>query len=164
MNKKDENIDNIIGSLLDENSAKDFKLHQEFAKGLFSASSTPEPDDAIIQDIKKQMAFETSKRHHSLIIRYAAAAAIILAVSIAAVLYFNTATVQTSNTALLTAKQWESTNLEIDDTDFFEISLAINDISSNLEDVEQNGFTDLSASINDLESDFENYNDQLWKG
>ncbi len=159
MNNENENLDNLLEGFYSPEQASQFKQDMQSASDLLAANPAPNPSDHLINKIKTDIS-KTQKHHH---LRYTAAAAILILLSLSASIYvFNKS--QDNYKQLLSDAQWQSSDLSLDDTDLLEMQTALNNISDQLENFDQFGYSELSQNIDQLESDFTDLEENFWKG
>jgi hypothetical protein len=158
-NINNENLKKLLKDFYDEEQSLDFIHSMEFAEKILSSTKEPAPSQRVIDSIKRRIA---KGRNHQLRWELSAAAAVLIITALSAVKIFNEKSAGYQGT--ITATQWKSSNLSIDDKDFFAINNGIDDVSEQMLTFDNESNNELSNSVVDLETDMIDLENNFWKG
>jgi len=159
MDKNSDNLDHLLSQFFSSNDCETFKDNLRFADEQFRLH---QPKSSVsIEQIKANLAGTISARSF-FSLRYqipAAAAAVIVTAASVFFIFHND-----QYRSRITAHQWQSSNLAVDDIDLLQIRNDIESISSELSNCQQNDNSELANSLTELENDFIDLDKNFWKG
>lgn len=169
MNKENENLDELFGQFYEDEQAKEVAEDIRQGEQILRDNPSPQPTAELLADIKSKMAIELSKkprRGYSILLKFAAAAAVIL---IAVLATHNFVDQQPKSTTLATVDAlpravWESDDLSIDDKTLADLSADIEDLEQQILALNdyQNG--EEFFSTDEIEMELLDISSDFWKG
>lgn len=168
-----ENLEELLAKFYDAAEAKQAAQEILKAEQILRASPAAEPSEALIADIKSQIAMRLAQRRASarrlVLAKAVAVAAVFVILALVAVRFFNQSRPMERGhspvPAMISQEVWESSDIAADDPDLATLSAQIEEVARNLlsvrldEDGDGNGeaVVDIEVKLIEIESNF-------WKG
>lgn len=170
-----ENLEELLAKFYDAAEAKQAAQEIREAEQILRASPAAGPSEALIADIKSQIAMRLAQRRASarrlVLAKAVAVAAVFVILALVAVRFFNQSQSRPMERghspvlAMISQEVWESSDIAADDPDLATLSAQIEEVARNLLSVrlDENGdgngeaVVDIEVKLIEIESNF-------WKG
>ena len=172
--QNNENLEELLAKFYDAAEAKQAAQEIREAEQILRASPAAEPSEALIADIKSQIAMRLAQQRASarrlVFAKAVAVAAVFVILASVAVRLFNQSRPMERGhspvLAMISQEVWESGDIAADDPDLATLSAQIEEVARNLLSVrlDENGDGNGEAVVVDIEVKLIEIESEFWKG